>query len=337
MMKKMLLFFLIGTIGVFANHMDEIDKGIDTVAASIKAALQQAHIRRVAVGHFRTNGMISMFERYIENEIVNALVSKASDTVQVIERRRLSEVLQEQKLGSMGLLEKSTRAAIGKILGAGAIISGETIVTSDEAKVNVRLYAVTTGKILDAQSFTLTRNRTIDELMAEAVTSGKKELVMSEHASHPKFRNRAQQKIGYLLVRAEEVQVRDREIVVTLRFVSMHRKAGAAIAVYAEGSDNIADFWKFFPKPKIATLTDSDGRSYRFKSTTLKYGKTQSDWTKIYPGEPQIEQFVFAKEKGEEVGKTLTFSFLVYLATVDKQGNARMTSKTLYLDHLRAN
>ena len=186
-MKKMLLFFLIGTIGVFANHMDEIDKGIGKAASSIKATLQKAHIDRVAVGHFRTNGMTSMFERYIENEIVNALVSKASDAVQVIERRRLSEVLQEQKLGSMGLLEKSTRSAIGKILGAGAIISGETIVTSDEAKVNIRLYAVTTGKILDAQSFTLTRNRTIDELMAEAAMDDKKDLFVSKPVAHRKL------------------------------------------------------------------------------------------------------------------------------------------------------
>lgn len=336
-MKKIVLLLLFCFIATSANTMDKIDESVAKVTSGLIDKIQKEHIYRVAMGDFQTNGVKSMFERYIENEIVNTMVSRASDTVQVIERRRLSEVLKEQRLGSMGLLEKSTRAAIGKILGVGAIVSGETIVTSKETKVNVRLYAVATGKILVAESFALTRDSTIDELMIEPVMGVTQRESSGAHATHVKYQNRAKQKIEYILVTVKDVKELDNEIMLTLKFVSMHRNIGASVAVYANGSDNIADFWKFFPRPKIIKLTDSSGNNYRFKSTTMKYAKTIHDWTTIQPRSEQIVQFIFSKKRDESVGQYLTFTFLIYTVTADKKGKVHKSSATLYFDKLVAN
>ena len=336
-MRRIVYCLMLSMVVLSASTMDTIDKHVAQITSTLMDAMQKEHISRIAIGDFQTNGVKSMFERYVENEIVNAIASKASNRIKVIERRRLSEVLEEQKLGSMGLLEKSTRAAIGKILGAGAIVSGETIVTTKEAKVNVRLYAVTTGRILLAESFTLTRDNTTDELMSEPVLDVSKRVVSKSHTTHAKFHNRAKQKIDYILVTVKDVKILESKIVVTLKFVSMRRDMGASVAVYAEGSDNIADFWKFFPKPKIVTLSDSNHNSYPFKSTTMKYAKTRHDWTTIQPNSEQIVQCIFSKKRGESVGKYLTFTLLIYTVTADKKGKARKSSATLYFDGLVAN
>ena len=336
-MKKIVLFLCFCMVSILANTMETIDTKVQKIATVLMDKMQKEHIDRVAVGNFQTNGVKSMFERYIENEIVNAIVSKRPSAVQVIERRRLSEVLQEQKLGSMGLLDKETRSAIGKILGAGAIISGETIVTSKEAKVDIRLYAVKTGRILAAKSLVLTRDETIDELMTEPVMQTAQSPILKKHTATTKYTNRAKQSIDYILVTVKEVKRVEDQIHITLRFASTRRDKGASVAIYAEGSDNIADFWKFFPRPKLVTLSDEYGNSYRFKSTTMKYAKTVHDWTTIQPNGEQIVQFVFTKGRGANIGKHFTFTILIRTATAGRNGKARLSSATLYLDGLVVN
>ncbi len=335
---KLLLASLIGSIVVvFAGSMQKIDNGIGHVCGTMIETMQKTQIRRVAIGDFQTNSIKSMFERYIENEMVNCLVSQAYERVQVIERRRLSEVLEEQKLGATGLLEKDTRAAIGKILGAGAIISGETIVTAKEAKVNVRLYAVETGQIMAAPSFTFERDDTIDALLTEPVMGNRRsDLLKSNTLSTSKHINRSKQVIGYLLATVKNVHIADSEITITVSIASMKSKVGGSVAIYAEGSDNIADFWKFFPRPKSAKLFDSSGYNFRFKHTTMKYAKTYQDWTTIQPGSEQIVEFVFKGSSRQSIQMPLTLSVLIKTAMQDRNGKPRISSATLYLDRLYA-
>ena len=336
-MRLLLVGFMSSIVMVFAGSMQKIDKGIGHVCSTMIETMQRTHIRRVAIGDFQTNSVKSMFERYIENEMVNCLVSQAYGRVQVIERRRLSEVLEEQKLGATGLLEKDTRAAIGKILGAGAIISGETIVTAKEAKVNVRLYAVETGQIMAAPSFTFERDDTIDALLTEPVMENRRsDLLKSSTSPILKHTNRSKQTIGYLLITVKNVYLSGSDITITLSIASMKSKVGGSVAIYAEGSDNIADFWKFFPRPKSAKLFDSSGHHFRFKHTTMKYAKTYQDWTTIQPGSEQIVEFVFKGANKQNIQMPLTLSVLIKTAMQDRNGKPRISSATLYLDRLYA-
>lgn len=339
-MKKVyvaVILFIVSSISLWATNMNNIDNGVNKIASVLIAKMHKYHIERVAMGDIATNGIQSMFERYIDTELVNAIISKDLEDIHIIERRRLSEVLHEQKLGSVGLLEKNTRAAIGKILGAGAIISGETTVTSKEIKVNIRLYAVETGSILAAPSFTFKRNETIDELMTEPVMYNRNLPLRRERKTAIKFQNRVSQKIGYILVTVLNVKKVKNEVHITLKFVSTRKKIGASVAIYAEGSDNIADFWKFLPRPKMIELSDENGYAYRFKNTTMKYAKTGKDWTTVYPRSEQIVKFIFANSSEVSVGKRLTFSVLMRTAMADHNGKPTLSSATLYLDGLVPN
>ena len=50
--------------------MDTIDIGVKKIASILIDQIHQENIHRIAIGDFQTNGVKSMFERYIENEIV---------------------------------------------------------------------------------------------------------------------------------------------------------------------------------------------------------------------------------------------------------------------------
>lgn len=334
-MRVLFIFLFISAL-LCANNMSKIDGGVDEISSKIVFQMKKYHIKRIAIGDFSSNGVKTMFERYIESEVINNIISRGLNDISIIERRRLSEVLEEQKLGTAGLLEKSTRSAIGKILGVGAIVSGETTVTSKEAKVNVRLYDVNTGSILAAPSFTFSRNETIDELMGEPVMANKRKDAYLNKKKALTYKNRASQRIDYILLTVAEVKKVGKEVQLTLRFKSTHRKKGASVALYAKDSDGLADFWKFFPRPKLAELVDENGNLYKFKSSTMRFAKTNKDWTIIQVNAEQVVRFTF-KQGDFKMGKHFTLSVLIRTATANKKGKAVLSSATIYLDNLVAN
>lgn len=71
-------------------------------------------------------------------------------TVQVVERMRLREVLDEQKLGSSDLADEDARIRLGRIAGAQYMIFGSLISLGDYSRVDVRLVSVQTSQILTA-------------------------------------------------------------------------------------------------------------------------------------------------------------------------------------------
>lgn len=63
---------------------------------------------------------------------------------------------------------------------------------------------------------------------------------------------------------------------------------GLAIALKAQYSDGIADFWKFFPKSE-AIVTDEMGNKYDvYKASSLGFARTKEDWTLLSAGETTV-------------------------------------------------
>jgi hypothetical protein len=336
---KAVCIWCLGSLSLFATGMQEIDKGVERLADKIVFQMQKYHIGRIAVGDISSNGVKSMFEQYIEEEIVNAIISKDLKGITIVERRRLYEVLKEQKLGTTGLLDEKTRIALGKILGVEAIISGTTKVTSKEAKVNARMYAVSTGKILAAPSFVFLRNETVDELMAEPLMKHRDTDIYGKPSTHPpkRYQNRAQQKIESMLITVPKIFVDSQKIIITLKVRNMDRKHSVALSVFAKGSDNIADFWKFFPRPKQCVLSDENGNSYKYLSTTLPFAKTSDDWLVVKANSQEVIQFTFKNRSNLQRGKYFTFSALIRTGTVGADNRVDIKKHTVYLENLVSN
>ena len=149
----------------YADEMEKLNSGIGILADKIVKQMQSHQVKLIAMGDFGNSNGKTQFERNIEIGLVNSIVTKNLNDISVIERKNLSEVLKEQKLGNTGLLAKKTRSKLGEILGVEAIVTAETTVLKRKVTVNVRMYSITTGRILAAPSYTFLRSETIDELL----------------------------------------------------------------------------------------------------------------------------------------------------------------------------
>jgi TolB-like protein len=72
--------------------------------------------------------------------------------VDVIERRRLQQILAEQRLEATDLIDPDTAARVGRILGVHALVSGSIVESRTETGFFARLVATETGTILAASS-----------------------------------------------------------------------------------------------------------------------------------------------------------------------------------------
>ncbi len=156
----------------YADEMEKLNSGIGILADKIVKQMQSHQVKLIAMGDFGNSNGKTQFERNIEIGLVNSIVTKNLNDISVIERKNLSEVLKEQKLGNTGLLAKKTRSKLGEILGVEAIVTAETTVLKRKVTVNVRMYSITTGRILAAPSYTFLRSETIDELLDQPAEEG---------------------------------------------------------------------------------------------------------------------------------------------------------------------
>jgi len=78
-------------------------------------------------------------------------LSKAPD-IRVVERIRMQKLLDELKLGQSGIIDPATSPRVGRLLGAGKIVSGSMLGTSDDNLHILRILTnVSTGKDLGDQ------------------------------------------------------------------------------------------------------------------------------------------------------------------------------------------
>jgi len=70
----------------------------------------------------------------------------------VIERRLLEKVLQEQKIGVSGIVDESSASKLGKVLGAKIVITGTVLEFQNVLEVNARILEVESSSIIAAES-----------------------------------------------------------------------------------------------------------------------------------------------------------------------------------------
>ncbi|MBU1566232.1 MAG: SUMF1/EgtB/PvdO family nonheme iron enzyme [Proteobacteria bacterium] len=89
---------------------------------------------------------------------------------QVVERAMLKKLIDEQKLGMTGLIDESSSAQLGKLLGVKTIISGSVLQFQNTIEVNARIINVSTGSIVAAENL---RSKTSENLKdsIESLTS----------------------------------------------------------------------------------------------------------------------------------------------------------------------
>jgi TolB-like protein len=84
----------------------------------------------------------------------------------VIERRLLEKLLEEQKLGLTGAIDPGSAAQLGKILGVKTIVSGTVTSLEGYTEINARLINVDTASIVAAEKVRASSAEKLSDLVA---------------------------------------------------------------------------------------------------------------------------------------------------------------------------
>src|SRR5512137_100661 len=85
----------------------------------------------------------------------------------VIERRLLEKILEEQKLGVTGAIDPSSAAQLGKILGVKTIVSGTLTSLEGFIEINARLINVDTASIVAAEKVRASSASRLNDLVSQ--------------------------------------------------------------------------------------------------------------------------------------------------------------------------
>jgi len=97
--------------------------------------------------------------------LITALVKEGR--FDVIERRLLEKVLQEQKIGVSGLVDESSASKLGRVLGAKIVITGSVMEFQGVVEANARIIEVETSSIIAAENVKSTSAVKLEDLVVQ--------------------------------------------------------------------------------------------------------------------------------------------------------------------------
>ena len=108
----------------------------------------------------------SMIAEMFTTEVVN------NNSFKIVEREQLNKILGELQIGQSGVLDTTDAQKLGKILGAGAIITGSVMKMGDSLRIDSRIIEVETGIIVSAERRICKENLTdISQNIADMTTA----------------------------------------------------------------------------------------------------------------------------------------------------------------------
>lgn len=125
-----------------------LEEGIKELAQQISRNMTETGKKKIAVVEFSDlNGNIRALGQFLAEELITELFLISPGQFEVVERRQLMKVLDEQKLTTSGLLDAKAMDSVGKILGIEAIVTGSITDLESNVKVNARMIGVDTAKV----------------------------------------------------------------------------------------------------------------------------------------------------------------------------------------------
>lgn len=120
-------------------------------------------------GAMETIQSVEHLRRVLPEMLLARLVQ--SPGLKLVERVRLREALEEQKLGSSALVEQDTRVRLGRILGAKRMVFGDFTLFGGVLRVDVRVVDVETSQVLLSEPATGSINEVLESMpdMADTI------------------------------------------------------------------------------------------------------------------------------------------------------------------------
>jgi TolB-like protein len=120
-----------------------------SVKRRVPQALQLQERLSLSVLPFEQNGAMSEVSVSFQDRLIDSLVNQ--NRFRVVERAKLDVILQEQKLSSTELIDKSTALRLGKLVAAQSILTGSIVESRTGTEIVARLVDTETSEILASE------------------------------------------------------------------------------------------------------------------------------------------------------------------------------------------
>jgi TolB-like protein len=114
--------------------------------------------------------------------LITALVQEGR--FDVIERRLLEKIIQEQKLTMTGIVDQKSATKLGKLLGVKVIISGSVLKLQNSLEVNARIIDVESASIIAAESVQGSSASSLEELIGQMAKKISKDFPLEGYVVH---------------------------------------------------------------------------------------------------------------------------------------------------------
>jgi TolB-like protein len=177
MLKWCLLFFSVIFLSDARLHAQQTE--FASIADGLAQDVAAAGKKSIAVVDFTDlQGKPTELGRFLAEEF-SVQLARTHKGLEVVDRTHLKAILEENKLSSSGLIDPTTAKKLGQMVGADVLLTGTMTPFSESVRVNVKVLATDTAKIVAANNVDLPRTKTIGELL------GPGEIVIAEGSGTP--------------------------------------------------------------------------------------------------------------------------------------------------------
>lgn len=152
-------------VPVYTQGLHELNESCKSLGASLRA---QGRSLAAVVDFTDLGGQVTPLGRFLAEEVSGCIVEQAQ--IQLVERLRLSAILQEQKLGESGAIDPATAKKLGEIVGVEAVITGTMTPFGDSIRVYLRALDVATARVVGAASASIPINGAVQELLSRTAS-----------------------------------------------------------------------------------------------------------------------------------------------------------------------
>ncbi len=135
-----------------------IQEAIDVLAAQLALGITKYGVSRIAVFPIVdvSDTDLTPLANYLAEKLTSALYM--TETATVIERTRLSRIMDELELTGSGRFDDASVKKVGKLAGVDAVVMGTYVSVGDQAiDINTRLVSVETAELLGVGSARIPR------------------------------------------------------------------------------------------------------------------------------------------------------------------------------------
>ncbi len=161
----------------------KLNKKVMSIQEGDKVYQEMKKVTRIAITEFTYGDEFNDFTRNVQDILYTNLIQRG---MTVVEREKMEQVLNELGKSFSGMIDSSTAAEIGKMLGVEAIVVGTVADMGNSVDIRARLLDVEKGAAITAAQIDVVKDPTITGFLSSGVRStvyGEKGVVTPKEAT----------------------------------------------------------------------------------------------------------------------------------------------------------